>query len=131
MGLVFAFSGGADALRISSQQQFTIPGCADQVLSKYDPVPPLALKLTLPKVDAVFVLHAPVLENRSNALKAELAKAGLNDSATWVTWFNKNDLGNMGELDAEVHKCFFATKKRKNGKKEFQKKKKKKKKKKS
>lgn len=106
--LLFAFGGGADALRMSIHQQFTIPDCAHQVLSQYDPVPPPALKLTLPKVDAVFVLHAPVLENRRNVLKAELAKAGLIDSATWVTWFNKNDLGNMGELDEEVRKCFFA-----------------------
>lgn len=113
--LVFAFCGGADALRLANHrgghsggdpEQFTfetIPDCAKQVMSQYDPAPPPALKSTLPNVDAIFVMHYPPLKERRIVLTAELAKAGLNDTVTWVTWLNKGC-----DDDQEFHKCFFA-----------------------
>mmetsp|Transcript_74104 Transcript_74104/g.167906 ORF Transcript_74104/g.167906 Transcript_74104/m.167906 type:complete len:283 (+) Transcript_74104:41-889(+) len=82
--------------------------CLPPVMEQYDPEPPAALRNAVPGVDAVFVVHAPGLTMRREALEKELVRVGLNDSVTWVTWFNKDFINGLSK---EMRSCLIAKQK--------------------
>lgn len=76
--------------------------CLEELFWSIDPPETPSIFHMLPGYDRLFILHYNKLKERRTILQTSLAKMGLDTSAVWVDWLNKEAVDNM---DARLRTC--------------------------
>jgi len=75
----------------TKQPPLQIPSCAIEILDRLDPPKNPELNSSV-GLDALYILHYPALKKRRATAERQLADAGLQAAAFWMTQLNKEDM---------------------------------------